>query len=492
MNGHTTLDRRRFLGASGAVVAGAILAGPAARFHRAAAQEEVTIEWWDQFLPLEELHTQLWEQYEADHPGVTVEYTVYNPQEMGQALQLAFSSGQMPDVHSLAGVGLPPRQLFQEGWFQPLANGAEIQAALPEGSLFEGLTIFDGQVYSFPTFSFRQYETLTWFNKDLVGEAGLDPAQGPRTWDEFRQAATAITENGGGQAFGWIQGINFVERLGNHVAELAEAAGALTVGPPGGLRVDLTTGEFAYASDPYVEALEFLASLQQDGLLFPASSTLDARTARARWATGVAGMFFDGPWNVGVIQTEFGDFLDSVGVAPIPRPAGSTAFIHRGPAGSPFWISSQSEHPDVAADILHLFTTPEYYVGLAERMDQPPLDLTAVDRAEVHPTYQQAIGFFQEDVRLAPDPIVRNPAVALVNAEMRPITPGLGEIAQGVFSGDVTDIRGTLQTFDDQLTAERERAIGVVQSQGQQVSLEDWVFANWDPSQDYTPDMYTG
>lgn len=477
-----TLTRRHLVQGSAAAAAGLALVrlSPDAS---AAGQDAVTITWWDQFLPLESLHRSIWDRYQEEHPDVTVEYTVYNPQEQGQALQLAYESEQMPDVHSLAGLGVPVQQLMSQGWFQPLTNGEEVQQTLPEGSLLEGITVFDGQVYSFPLFSFRQYTTLNWFNRQLMEEAGFDPETGPTTWDEFRQAAQAITERGGGRASGWIQGLNFPERLGVHVEELAQAAGA-----PG--TIDHSTGEYTYATEPYAQALELLLSIQQDGNIFPASSTLDARTGRARWATGVAGMFLDGPWNIGVIQQEFADFIDQVGVAPIPSPDGSPVRIHKGPSGGTFWISSQSEHPDIVSDVLRGFTTSEYYVGLAERMDQPPLDLTAVESAEVHPTYRRAVELFTEQVRLAPNAVARNPAVSQVLAEMRDIHPNLGEIAQGVFSGDVTDYRSALQTFNDEITAERDRAIAVVQEAGGEVSLDDWVFPNWDPEQDYTTELY--
>jgi multiple sugar transport system substrate-binding protein len=449
----------------------------------AAAQDAVQIAWWDQFLPLEALHRSIWEGYQADHPEVTVEYTVYNPQEQGQALQLAYKSDQMPDVHSLAGLGVPTQQLVDQGWFQPMTNGADIQSVLPEGSLLDGITMFGGEVYSFPLFSFRQYTSLNWFNRELMEGAGFDPETGPATWDEFRQAAKSITDNGGGQIFGWIQGLNFPERLGVHVEELAQVAGA-----PG--TIDHTTGEYAYASEPFVQAIEFLLSLQQDGSLFPASSTLDARTGRARWATGAAGMFLDGPWNIGVVKQEFADFIEKVGVGSIPAPSASESFIHKDPPGGVFWISSQSEHPDVASDILKLFTTPEYYVGLAERMDQPPLDLTAVEQADVHPTYQRAMELYQERVRLSPSAIARNPIVSQVNSKMKDVHPNLGEIAQGAFSGDVTDIKAALTTFNDQMTAERDAAIAAVQAEGGEVSIEDWIFADWVAGEDFTSDKY--
>jgi multiple sugar transport system substrate-binding protein len=124
-------------------------------------------------------------------------------------------------------------------------------------------------------------------------------------------------------------------------------------------------------------------------------------------------------------------------------------------------------------------------------MDQPPLDLSAVDRANVHPTYKRAMTLFQERVKLAPSAVVKNPAVADVLGEMKPIEPSLGQIVQGAFSGDVTDYKATLQDYSDKLSAERERAVGVVQGKGAKVSLDDWTFANWQPGQDYTAESYT-
>jgi multiple sugar transport system substrate-binding protein len=87
-------------------------------------------------------------------------------------------------------------------------------------------------------------------------------------------------------------------------------------------------------------------------------------------------------------------------------------------------------------------------------------------------------------------PQIRNPEVASVITEMKPITPNLGEIIMGAFSGAITDLRGALRTYNTAMTAERDRAIAAVQAKGIKVSKADWVFANWDPDKDYTPDLY--
>jgi multiple sugar transport system substrate-binding protein len=73
---------------------------------------------------------------------------------------------------------------------------------------------------------------------------------------------------------------------------------------------------------------------------------------------------------------------------------------------------------------------------------------------------------------------------------MADIHPNLGEIAQGVFSGDVSDLRGALKTFNDQVTAERDKALKEVQGAGKQVSIDDWIFPEWKAGEDFTSDMY--
>lgn len=490
--------RRRFLLLSGMATAGVALAAcaPVASPPSAPAQgedtpatapsETVTIAWWDQFLPLVPLHETIWNAYKAAHPNVDIQYTQYNPNDMGQALQIAFTSKQAPDVHSLAGLGLPVSALYEEGWFAPLQSyvSDEFLNRFPPGTFLEGLTQFDGVIYSFPLFSFRQHTTLNWFNKQLIETAGFDPEVGPRTWDEVRQAAQAITAAGNGQVFGMLLPIQFTERMATHITDLAKAAGA-----PGG--IDWRSGEYVFGSQPFVDVFEFLLSFQTDGTLFPASTSLDARNGRARWVTGVSGMFTDGPWNIGVLLTNFPEAMDNTGVAQVPLPtSGSSNLLYNSPQGGVFWINSQSQNPAIAADILTGFNSEEYYIGLAERMDQPPLDLAAVAKANVHPTYKQAVEFFQDIVRLEPSPLVRNAAVSQVLAEMTDVRPNLGDLIQGAFSGDITDYAAALQGYEDRMTAERERALGVVQGRGVDVSIDDWVFSNWDPTQDYTAEAY--
>ncbi|WDR01500.1 extracellular solute-binding protein [Devosia algicola] len=469
------ISRRAILKSGAAFAALAAVAGS-----RAFAQGTTTIKWWDIFQPLIPLHTKMWEDYAADHP-ISVDYTGMNPSDMMQALQLAVRSNQAPDVFNVpSGDPATLASLNAADWFAPLDDSFVFDKPYQQQTLAEGFTQFGGKLYSFPIFSFRWHSTSLWHSKpalEAVGASLSDTAN----WDDIRAAAKAATTDG---KYGLLLPLQFTARIADHLTDLAMAAGA-----PG--RIDWRTGEYALASDEFVAALDFWLSFQKDGSLHPASASLDARQGRSRWAAGEAAMFFDGPWNSGVLTNNFADFLEGVEVTPLPTPAGvDKAYAQRPPIPGTFFISSQSEHAKEASEVMQLMTTEEYYVALAERMDQPPLDLDAVAKANVHPTYRKAVAGFADSVRLAPDPLIRNPDVAKVYAEMRDITPGLGEIIQGAFSGSFDDPRPILQDLADQMTAERDRAIKVATDNGAKVSVDDWVFDNWTPGTDYTSDMY--
>jgi multiple sugar transport system substrate-binding protein len=118
-----------------------------------------------------------------------------------------------------------------------------------------------------------------------------------------------------------------------------------------------------------------------------------------------------------------------------------------------------------------------FQAGLADAMDQPPLDLDAVAGSKAHATYKQVVEMFKKQVFLGPSPEARNPKVAQVIGAMSPVEPGLGAIIQGAFSGQVTDLKGALARLSDGTNAAREAAIAKE-------------FENWSRGKDFTAADY--
>jgi multiple sugar transport system substrate-binding protein len=280
--------------------------------------------------------------------------------------------------------------------------------------------------------------------------------------------------------------IKFTARMTEMINDWAEAAGA-----PG--QIDWRTGEYQYDTQPYVEVMNFILDLQDSNSLYPGSASIDARNARARWAGGNIGMFPDGPWNPGVLQGSYEQALDFTGVSwlPVPDRSGpNIGSIYVPPPDASFFLTNDSDNPEIAAEFFLGLTTDEYYTGLAQGMDQPPLKMSAIEEVDVHDSYKNAIAQYRENVLVQPVPEAANPNVAQVVAEMRDIHPNLGEIAQGLFSGAITDVEGALEEYNRKMTEERQRAINKLQEEGVDVSIDDWVFPNWDPTKNFTPSMY--
>ncbi|GAB3433886.1 ABC transporter substrate-binding protein [Flindersiella endophytica] len=487
----TGLSRRRFLqgtgllagGLAGGLSLGACSTGPDPS--SGGGRESGALQWWDHFNPLQDLHKEVFAKFQKE-TGIAVEYTPQQTGKMGQALQLAKQSHQLPDVMSNVGLQVPIPALIKDNWFQPIQLSKAALDALPENALVDGIHKFDGKVYSFPIFSFRQYQPATWFNKEYAEKAGLDPESPPETYEEFRAAAKAIQKSAGDNVYGWILGLGQPPRLAEQINGLAQGAGF--EGTDGQL---FRTGEFAYHDDTYVNAIEFWLSMKKDGLMVPGTETFVDKATRARWAAGVAGYYLDGPWCPGVVVQDLASFTDKLGVGPMLVPEKGTQVTgYRGPSGGAFFCSGESKRAKDVSKLLSMLTTPDYYTGLAANMDQPPLDASAVDRADVHPTYKKVVGWFQDAVFLAPVAVVKQPDISKVNAEMKPIDPDLGTTVQGLFSGHLKDVRKSLKDLSDRSQKARETALAAAKQKGAEVELDDWAFPDWKPRQDYTLDMY--
>jgi len=475
------LNRRRFLQLSGTLAGAAALAACGSD-----SADRNYLTWWDHQGNQRTLHQQIFGRFRKAG-GMRVQYTFRNAEKMGQALQLAKQSNQLPDVHTNAGLVIPVPALIKAGWVAPLDLGDAAMARL-KGHLVDGVHVFDGKVYSFPNFNFRSYQAATWFNTRLVAKAGLDPDDPPRTYDEFRAAVRRVGRAGGDDTYGWVWNAGMTQRMEDQVNNLAQAAGFEGAG--GTL---YRTGEFAYHSEPYLTAIEFLVSMARDKLILPGSNTFDDQIARSKWVAGSAGYFIDGPWCPGVIRESFPEFSDSLGVGPILTPEAGTVRCYAPPLGGDFWLSpTAADRQQKAANRLlgDYFTTEEYYVDLAGWMPQPPLDLSAVAKSNAYPSWKKLVGWMAEQVFLGPTPVVKNVQVNKVQAETNEIKPGLGDIVQGALTGDVTDVRKALKDLSDANSKERERALKTAQAQGAKVGLDDYAFPNWRPGKDYGTDQY--
>ncbi len=436
------------------------------------------------------------EKYMEAHPNVTIQYDALPWNEIAQVVPLGVRNGTAHDVFQRP-LAVSLAQAVNEGWVAPLddliPNFEEWKAGFPGGVFVEGITGFNGKTYSFPATSNKRYGTHLLYNVDYLEEAGVDPSMGPLSADEFVETARIITENGAGRYFGFIMGGNQVNRWGAIVREFARMAGAISMSV-GNFDVDLRTGEIPYTNPLYIEGINVLLRLRDDGSVFPGTLSMNAPEARARMPQGAAGMILQGPWNIPIWLRENPDFNFNIASQPLLNPDVMVP-VTVGPGGSNeihVYAEASEENKQIAGDIFHYLGTEAGQVAWATLVGaaDPAIFASAIAQADMNPLERAALLMFNEQVRVGPSPIVRNAATADVNLELRPITPNLAETVQGIYTEQITDIEGALQDLADRANAELDRAIAAAQDKGAAVSRDDYVFPNWDANEDYGEDKY--
>lgn len=270
----TRIRRRSLLRAGAAATALGALSSvwPDRAPARARQSEPVAIEYWH-------INTEtfggpaieaLIARFEELNPGVAVTARFQPDSYPGvlQAVQTALAAETPPDVVQI-GNGYVDFVAANLPFVAPEALADEygddgLLAALPANvraiGQARGETV--GLPYSLST-------NLTYLNADLLRQAGLDPAAPPRTWDDWREAATAIKAESGGR------GIVLSDPPG--VAYRIQTV----IGANGGELVACAGGRprAAFADPEAVAAIQTVADLVEDELALYAASTDEAAQA---------------------------------------------------------------------------------------------------------------------------------------------------------------------------------------------------------------------
>ncbi len=508
------MNRRQVIQAGAA--AGA-LAFTAPHFHHVAAQEaapgeivipdfgvelptdDITFRWIDSGDLKALFYTEFHAAYTAAHPNIEIQYDPLPWTEINQIVPIGVQSGDAHDIFAMP-QGVPSSQAVAEGWVAPLddivPNFEEWKARFPVGSFIDGVHVFDGLTYTFPQTSAKRYWTMNFFNKEITEAAGYDMENERLTWDTYREALQKITEQGQGQYFGTIFGGKGGDRLGTFVRNLGRQAGAASGGSVGFEDIDWRTGEFVYTSDEYLAALDLLIAINDDGSIFPGSMSLSEAEARAQFPNGIAGVILEGPWNIPAWQNDYPDFGFGLASQPIPNGDVNVPLTYEETGSNQLWVYANSDYKQVAGDMFAYIGSVEGQVAIMAttggnlRALLPEAVEIAQASVDLDPIASTALALYDEQMRLGPMVTVRNAEAAAVALERQPLSPNLGEIVQGILTGQISDPRAAMEDLQSRANAELDRAIAAAQEKGASVSRDDFIFSDWDPNEEYTAEKY--
>ena len=129
----------------------------------------------------------LTQDFEKKHPGVDwVRNDVPFDQALKQATVATLAGNAADNIHLIAG-WVPA--IYEIGGLEPLNDyfTAEEWADIPKASL-DSVT-FDGKIMAMP---WVPGPIIMFYNRNLMKEAGLDPAKPPQTWPELMEQAKKI------------------------------------------------------------------------------------------------------------------------------------------------------------------------------------------------------------------------------------------------------------------------------------------------------------
>ncbi len=305
-----------------------------------AGPKKTKIVWWThQRHDMDFLKEKVAEFNKTNKFDIEVDYVVQT-ENYSQNLELAFQSGQAPDIFS----GFSNAKYYADRRMAaPLDSylTSDIKQRYGKFLRVDTENTVNGKLYSLPNsgVNFRLV-----YNKDLFKKAGLNGP--PKTVAEMVSYAKKLTEAGKAEnAYGFALNMkNPYTALFRSLDQVAMRSGVWPY--------DFRTGKYSF--EPMRPILNAFRQMRSEGSMFPGIENLDADPMRSQFAEGKIGMYISGNWEPGVYAQQFPAKINW-GAAPVPTleaTAKGKSWIR---AGRWSFICSQSKNVKAAWRVFEWF-----------------------------------------------------------------------------------------------------------------------------------------
>lgn len=362
------------------------------------------LEFWSQLAGSKKKAGQALEQaFDQTRPANQVSTSLYgSPDQLNQKLLTGIVGGVLPD-------------LFVQHWDYSViyASGdklSRLDDVLDPATLdprFAGFSTYRGGLVTAPLYGTSRALTI---NTDLARQAGLNPSAPPRSWEDLRQWAVAMTHWDGDRLL--VAGL----QLYGSDLELFEMFTVLLQGAGGSL-LSPDRSDVTFDSPAGVEAVEFLRALVLDDRVTTPGFGIGDSAASSPITSGRAGMSLNGNYGLTALETAKVDYV----VAPFPqRDSGFTSLIDPFCFGVPVG----AKQPDAAKRFVSFAMTLDQQVAFATASRNVPALLNAQQADAL--TKDKGLAAFVDAARYAPESAPTTPGFTR-------LTPVVARAIQNVF-----------------------------------------------------------
>ncbi|GGR13444.1 ABC transporter substrate-binding protein [Agromyces mediolanus] len=349
--------RRRIL-ASAALLAGSALllsacAPSGSSGGEQATGDDVTLKVWSWRTEDVEAYNKIFDVFEEEHPGITVEFEAFQNTEYNQILTTGLAGSDGPDVPMVRAYGqLQPN--VEAGQLEPIDGDVDGLDAIAPSVIAGAKGKADGKTYAVPLAT----QTLQMFyNKQIFKEQGLEV---PTTWAEFidvqeKLLAAGITPMALGAKDDWILPI------------FADIVGSARYGGSE-FEQKVLSGETDFNDPDYVASLGIITELQK--YLTPDVVGVSYTDSQIQFTSGQAAQFPGGSFEIATFRNQAPDLEFGSYQVPVPDGAVLDAPVSPAYADGNFAINAKSKNKEAALELLNWFATPEFGQLVADELNQ--------------------------------------------------------------------------------------------------------------------------
>lgn len=288
-------------------------------------------------------------EYQKNHPGVTIEWSDYPYDAISNKLLTGIASGNVPDV-----VNLNTEFANQMASKGALTDLTPYLSDEERNSYFEGIfnsTVLDNKPYALPWYTGTE---VLYMNTRLVKQAGLDPANPPKTRDELNEWARQIKAKTGASGYA----LTFAARL-------------LPVEGISILNEDKTAA--AFNTPEALSMINHMQQLIQEGVLVGEDANFDKQIQY--YSSEQTAFEIAGPTFINFIKTAAPDVYDNTIAVPLPTGRADVRLSNT----MNLVVPEKSAEHEQAADFAKYLTSAESQTAFAKAANTLPSTKASIE-----------------------------------------------------------------------------------------------------------------